>query len=293
MKWFILLLLALFLFSAIAGYQTGKDYLSQNNVVHRHAFGNITHKVIEDKVYLVKEIDGSDSYIYDVNTNELSVASLEILLSTLDRKDKSPLSLDGKIFSGIVGGATLGFSVKDVLTNPRAALQRARGDWRRMLIAMSVMASGYGLGFWVATKDLPNINSQRVSTILEDRENWIKQEYIEYLLLVKTGVKRLKFLIENSSEKKIYEQRLEELTGASLEMEILKHREKADLKSDHFIAAYSILAESSNEYDKLKEYNDSFVERWGAYFMWGFLALGMCILAGFFLQEKFRENRGR
>jgi len=293
LKWFFLFLAFLFVFSAIAGYQTGKDYLSQNNVLHRHAFNNIAHKVVQSNVYLVKEIDGSESYIYDVDKNELRIASLEVLLSKLDVKDKSPLSLDGKIFSGVVGGSALGFSIKDVLTNPKAALQRARGDWRRMLIAMAGVASGYSFGFWVATdKDLPSINSQPVLTILGDRENWITQEYIEYLLLVSKSVDRLKFLIENSSEKRIYERRLKELTAASIE--ILENKEKIDLKSEDFIDVYLTLAESSDEYDKkmeVKEGEGGVAKRWFTNYIWGSLALGMCLLVGFFLHKKFRESR--
>lgn len=200
MKLFATIFALFFAAMSYVGYRQGAELVAQPNAVERLAFSNVRIEQSAEKYFLVYRY-GEILLSFDVDTNKLRPNSIESIPG-LTKTEGSPwraFILSDPSLPGVMGGVTLGLSVKDILTKPalfKEMLSKEKEIRRKQILAAIFGSiSGYWFGYTYATRNaLPERNSEPVMVILRDEKKWIEQKrsvYANILLNLKYQVSRI------------------------------------------------------------------------------------------------------
>lgn len=173
----ILLFVTLF----ITGYMAGQKEVKKKNYIEEYVFKHTYLKVSEKQADLFIDVGNGNVFSYDVDTNKLKNIPLEAFMSEsdIDNPDIKIFNLDGQFVSSLMGGATIGFKIKDLYSKLKL-LQYAdpRRSAVKIFISAISMISGYGAGYWFSTQYAhPDIDDKISLDIISNKNNWAKHEF--------------------------------------------------------------------------------------------------------------------
>lgn len=187
MKAFLALFITCFALMTIVGYQHGRALASNPEKMTKIAFQRVQIIRGKEEYVLAYKISKNEYFLYDVDSNNLYETSLTTASWSHGVEEKNLLSnlMFNPTISGALGGATLGFSVKDVLTKPDLfkKIWSKEGKVLRQKLLGGILGtiSGHSFGFWMATrKQLPKPDDPRLINILKDEKSWQEQEWPIY-----------------------------------------------------------------------------------------------------------------
>ena len=165
------------------GYRQGESFISQPGAVERMAFSRIRIANQDSQFYFVYRTSEKELFQFDVDRNKLNISALES--AQIGVAPEGPqlraFILSDPSVPGVMGGVTLGLTVKDIISKPTILkdLLAKESQVRRKQIVAGILGtvSGYWVGYTYATRNaLPAQDSEIVMSILRDEKKWVAQK---------------------------------------------------------------------------------------------------------------------
>lgn len=172
------------------GFQKGHEFANGANSLEEAAFSRVQVEQDGDILLLTYRHDGKLLYAFNVDSNKLIAGDTEVFRR---RSALGATSAVNYIFADpsvpkMFGGATLGYTVKDLITHSGALLKTlVQGNTRIKIIGFAVAgaASGYSAGYWFAIHySVPTPDAPEILSLLNDEKKWAHEEWTIYAALV-------------------------------------------------------------------------------------------------------------
>ena len=267
MKVVIVLFSVLFVIMFYTGYKSGEAFVNSPHFLETYAFSKIQIHKINDTYQFSYGPKENILYWFDVDKNKLHKASIEALI--LENSDNlsipSSFILTDPSIPAALGGATFGFSVKDIIGNPKKVIKSLKNNktshWRQLLAGALGMASGYSAGYWVATRGkLPKFDDPKLIDIVKDEKKWVAWE-ISILVNIYSKLEDMSNRITNLEQKKFYEDLLFVVAGTAV-----NRSDKGDLISKDLENLAKVDEFIRSEYENELEEED-FIEKLLFYYL--------------------------
>lgn len=175
MKTLLLSYTSAFLIFGIIGFLSGHSDVSKSEFLEAQIFKHLELVILKGspdrnrQVDLVYRVDDAILYRFNVDSNELTPTADHARLELKEGFTPAvKFPLNETLLLSLLGGSTGGFTVKDVLKNPKKKMNT--------LAAILGGLSGYSLGYKLGTTGAPLADSKEVRDILNEEENWIEIE---------------------------------------------------------------------------------------------------------------------
>ena len=174
MKTVIGVFIVAFIVGMSIGYKHGIDYVNQDNILEKHAFSSISVISFDESsspsltrsLALVIYHEEKQLYIFKLETDELLAGE-----AALEGEIKNPKPM----WNSASGWAAIA-AITGTVTLRELATKVDAKKKQSVIAAVVGGITGYGLGYKLATRRIPERNSPEIRAILEDPERWKKRK---------------------------------------------------------------------------------------------------------------------
>jgi hypothetical protein len=180
-------LLAAFLLTFLAGYLRGRSDAQAPDEIASYALSKVNLEDINGQPYLTYRAKGKLVYYFDVDRNELRRGNIAAFSNEqgMRRSELGWLIFSDPSFKSALGGVTLGYTAKDLLSEKSAIVALWRDPERHgpsaVIGAILAAISGYAAGYWTGISlSRPADDSPQVISIVGDKKLWIDAKDVLY-----------------------------------------------------------------------------------------------------------------
>lgn len=163
------------------GFFVRLNYQRTDEFLIKHIESQIQFQRVEGKYLFIYPITDNINYYYDIDSNRFINKDLRVLQLEQGKKKKElEQYISEELFVSAVGGVTLGYTFKDVLTDAAwkigpGLLNRRR--LKKLFVSIMGAVTGYTLGHWAAEKlFVPSNDSDLIIEKLKNLDYWVEIE---------------------------------------------------------------------------------------------------------------------